>query len=68
MTDDELRDYFPLPKVITEVFRLCENSFDIHFEEVKDGLQVWHPEVKLFRVVDHDMKELGMFYLDPYIR
>lgn len=70
ITDEELRDFFPLPRVVTAVFRLVQNLFDITIEEVKDpaAVQAWNESVKLFRVSDAGGEELGHFYFDPYIR
>ncbi len=49
--------------------RLCQNLFDLTIEEVKENVNAWSPEVKLFRVSDsHSGKLLGHFYFDPYIR
>ncbi|TRY68570.1 hypothetical protein TCAL_06919 [Tigriopus californicus] len=68
LTDDDVRDFFPLPKVMNEVIKLCNSMFNIQIEEVKSGFQTWHPEVKFFRVIDADQKVLGHFYFDPYLR
>ncbi len=77
ISDEDLRDFFPLPRVITGIFRLVQNLFDVIIEEVgmdkesKNSAQVktWSPGVKLFKVSDGETrKELGHFYFDPYIR
>ncbi len=69
MTEEELRDYLPLPKVLDGVFQLCSKLFDIQFQEVTEESSKWHPEVRLFRITDGDGKKtLGQFYLDAFIR
>jgi len=75
VTDEELREYFPLPKVLAGIFKLCSSLFGVSIEEVKvsDEAKVeaslWHPEVKMFRAIDTSSgQELGRFYIDPYIR
>jgi len=77
INDEELRNFFPLPKVVTGIFKLIQNLFDVTIEEVKKGaddkqsgqLEVWHESVKMFRLVENEgNKELGHFYFDPYIR
>ena len=68
MSDEDLRDYFPLPKVMNGIFNLCSSLFDIEFEEVSDQ-NCWHPDVKLFAVKDIKSGEIkGHFYFDPFIR
>ena len=68
ISDDDLRDFFPLPKVFNGILKMVQSLFQIQIEEVKDSASVWHPDVKLFRVVDADQRILGNFYFDPYIR
>lgn len=67
--DEDLRDFFPLPRVMNGIFSLCSQMFDVHFEEVKkESTSVWNQSVKLFRVTDASGSVLGHFYFDPYIR
>ncbi len=67
-TDEELRPYFALPRVLDGLFALCGRLFGIRVEPV-DGISVWHPDVRYFRVRDAaDGRELAGFYLDPYSR
>ncbi len=35
MSDEDLREFFPLPRIVTGVFRLVQNLFDVTIEEVK---------------------------------
>ena len=67
IVDEELRDYFPLPNVVSGIFKLVSNLFGVKVEEVTKEVKAWSPEVKLFRVVD-GQKELGHFFFDPYLR
>lgn len=66
-SDEDLRDFFPLPKVLDGVFTLCGKLFDVSFCEISDGWSKWHPDVKLFEVSKNGQK-LGAFYLDAFIR
>ena len=84
MSDEDFRDYLPLPKVLTGIFRLCESLFDLRFEEIGGvndasedmktamGNKRWAPEIKLYRVIDvgkgGNNTVLGQFFLDPYVR
>ena len=69
LTDEDLRDYFPLPRLMNGIFALCSEMFGVRFEEVRDGVKAWDSTVKLFSVKDGDSgKVLGHFYFDPFIR
>lgn len=78
LDDEQLRPYFPMDGVISGMFRICELLFGIRIEEIPahageggapDGLvEVWHPEVKVFRVMDEEGTELGTFYTDWHPR
>ena len=81
MSDEDFRDYLPLPTVLTGIFRLCEALFDLRFEEIgspKDeeltkmlGNKKWSPEIKMYQVLDVGQgagQVLGRFFLDPYVR
>jgi oligopeptidase A len=72
MSDEDLRNYFPLPRVLTGVFKLCQKLFGVIFEEIKSPeakASAWNKDVSLFRVVDEtNGKVLGNFFFDPFIR
>jgi len=64
-SDDEVKQYFPEPKVLTGLFRVIEALFDVKL--APDTAPVWHPAVRLFRI-EREGKLIGQFYLDPYAR
>ena len=84
MSDEDIRDFLPFPKVLTGIFKLCESLFELRFEEVtahncssEDFEKLmsnkrWAPEVKFYRVIDvaagGNNQILGEFFLDPYVR
>ncbi|XP_040575290.1 uncharacterized protein [Lepeophtheirus salmonis] len=76
MTDDDIRDYFPLPQVLKTIFNLCETMYGVRIELVdnnelinKRGFNPWNKDVQFYRVFDSDgTSVLGEFYFDPYIR
>jgi len=69
ITAEELRPYFPLPRVLAGMFAVVERLFDIRVREV-EGVETWHPDVRFFELRDGDGGgELrGQFYLDPFAR
>ena len=66
-TDEELRPYFPLEKVLSGMFELVERIFGIRVRQTQDA-PVWHKDVRYFEVLDGDDSQIAAFYLDPYSR
>ena len=68
-TDEELRPYFSLPRVLDGLFTLLTKLFGITIRAADGEAPIWHPDVRFFRVFDaSDNKPLAAFYLDPYSR
>ena len=67
ISDEDLRPYFPAPRVLGGMFRVLERLFDLVIEPV-EGASVWHPDVTVHRVRDASGALRGEFYLDPYAR
>ena len=66
--ESEVRPYFELDRVLKDgVFYAMERFYGISFEERFD-LPVYHPEVRVFNVFDHDGTQLGLFYADYFSR
>ena len=67
-TDDQLRPYFPLPKVLDGLFGLAQRLFDIEIRRA-DAAQAhtWHADVQFFNVLKEG-QHIASFYLDPYSR
>jgi oligopeptidase A len=64
-SDDEVKQYFPEPKVIAGLFRVIEALFGVTLRA--DSAPVWHPDVRFFRI-ERDGQLIGQFYLDLYAR
>lgn len=64
-SDDEVKQYFPEPKVLGGLFRVIESLFAVSIEP--DSAPAWHPAVRFFRIV-RDGELVGQFYLDLYAR
>ena len=65
-SDQEVKQYFPEPKVLEGMFRLVERIYGIRI--VPDAAETWQPEVRFFRINDERGSLIGQFYLDPYSR
>ena len=65
--EGEIREYFPLPRVLAGVKDLLQQVFGIRLEHLPEG-EVWHPDVSLFAVKDRQDGLIGHLYLDPYAR
>ncbi len=67
-SDDELRPYFPLDRVLTGLFRLLENLFGIKVVPSTEKVTCWHKDVLYYEVQDENNSTIAAFYLDPYAR
>ncbi|WP_297396927.1 M3 family metallopeptidase, partial [Acidiferrobacter sp.] len=43
-SEEDLRPYFPLPRVLEGLFTLTERLYDVRIRE-RQGVEVWHPDV-----------------------
>ena len=66
-TDDELRPYFPMTKVLEGMFGLAEYLFGISIKESFEESYKWHKDVQFFEVTENGQK-IATFYLDAYSR
>lgn len=66
-TDEELRPYFPLPKVLAGLFALAERLFGVEIRAADGEAPVWHEDVRFFRVSESGAP-IAAFYLDPFSR
>lgn len=66
--EDQIREYFPLPKVLHGLFDLSEKLFNIVIKERSD-IKAWHKDVKFFDIFEpHSSAPVAGFYLDLYSR
>jgi oligopeptidase A len=65
-SENEVKQYFPLPKVLDGLFNLIQTLFGVKIEH--DDLPVWHKDVQSFKVLRPSGELLANFYLDPYAR
>ena len=75
-SEQEVKSYFPLPKVLAGLFKIVETLFEVAIRP--DDAPVWHPGVQFYRIerpaaagARHDGASgqlVGQFYLDPGAR
>lgn len=64
-SEQEVKLYFPEPKVVDGLFRLVQNMFGVAIKP--DTGPVWHEDVKFYRI-EKNGHLIGQFYLDLYAR
>jgi oligopeptidase A len=67
-SDEELRPYFSLPKVLEGLFATAKRLFEVEVRPADGEVSVWDPSVRYFRVIDANGHDVASFYLDPYSR
>ncbi|CAM3688136.1 M3 family metallopeptidase [Polynucleobacter antarcticus] len=65
-SENELKQYFPLPKVLEGLFGVIQTLFGVQIKTA--SLPTWHDDVQSFSVNDVAGEILAHFYLDPYAR
>ncbi len=69
LSDEALRPYFPLPRVLEGLFGLAERLFGIQISAADGQAPVWQADVRYFQVADADSGDvIAHFYLDPFSR
>ncbi|MBP9829870.1 MAG: M3 family metallopeptidase, partial [Polaromonas sp.] len=63
--EQEVKQYFPLPKVLAGLFKIVETLFDVSIRQ--DQAPVWNDAVKFYRI-ERGSTLIGQFYLDPNAR
>lgn len=64
-SEQELKQYFPAPKVLAGLFKIVETLFEVSIR--RDSAPVWHPTVEFYRI-ERQGQKVGQFYLDPSAR
>lgn len=67
-SDDEVKPYFNIDSVlINGIFYAANKVYGLSFKERKD-LPTYHPDMKVFDVIDNNGKQLALFYCDYFRR
>ncbi|ELA09618.1 oligopeptidase A [Moraxella macacae 0408225] len=68
LSQEALRPYFPLPKVIDGLFRIVQRLYGIFIVEKTDDVERWHEDVRFYQLFDENQTLIGGFYFDLYAR
>ncbi|OHC28268.1 MAG: oligopeptidase A [Pseudomonadales bacterium RIFCSPHIGHO2_02_FULL_60_43] len=66
ISQEILRAYFPIDKVLSGLFAIVEKLYGIQIEELS-GFDSWHPDVRLFEIKENGA-HVGRFFFDLYAR
>ncbi|MFR9583604.1 MAG: M3 family metallopeptidase, partial [Rikenellaceae bacterium] len=67
ISDEEVKPYLPLAKVREGVFMLAEKLYGLRFTPI-NNVDLYHPDVEAFEVVDANGKFMSLLYLDFFPR
>jgi oligopeptidase A len=67
VSQEELRPWFPLGRVLVGLFAVIERLFDVKIL-ARDGVALWHPDARYYDILDAKGQPIGGFFLDPYAR
>lgn len=67
VSDEQLRPYFPVTKVVPGLFTVLNKLFGVTVV-LREGVEVWHPDVQFYDIFAADGSLRGSFYLDLYAR
>jgi oligopeptidase A len=67
LSEEELKPYFPLPAVIDGLFAITTRIFGVSLRP-RDDVEVWHPDVRYYDLLDGDDRVIAGAYVDLYAR
>ncbi|MCC5794692.1 MAG: M3 family metallopeptidase [Chromatiales bacterium] len=67
ISDEELRRYFPLPRVLAGMFEVIGRLYGIRVTE-RQGIDTWHTDVRYYQLEDASEAVIGGFYTDLHTR
>jgi oligopeptidase A len=67
ISQEELKPYFPEPRVVSGLFAIVGRLYGLQIEAV-DGVDAWHEDVAFYHIKDDTGGVRGEFYLDLYAR
>lgn len=70
LSQEAIRPYFPLPKVISGLFDIVQRLYGIRVQQkdITSNISRWHDEVMFYELYDADNHLIGGFYFDLFAR
>jgi len=67
ISDEDLKPYFPVDKVLAGLFKLVEKLYNISIKQ-NTSVESWNDEVRFYEIFDDNNALKARFYLDLYAR
>jgi oligopeptidase A len=67
LSQEEVKAYFPITKVLPGLFAVVEKLYGLRISEIHD-FDTWHPDVRFFEISDQKGELRGRFFIDLYAR
>lgn len=68
LSEEEIKPYFQLPKILQGLFNLCHKLFGVTIVKPEIQPPTWDPHVTYYLIYDESGEQLSSFYLDPFSR
>ena len=62
----ELKQYFPLPRVLDGLFKLIFKLYQVEFK-LNQAIPRWHPDIQAFDIIKNS-ENIGIIYMDLFAR
>jgi oligopeptidase A len=66
ITDEEIKEYFPINNVLHGLFKICKRIYSLNI--IEKNASTWHEDVRFFEIYNNKKLLVGSFYLDLYAR
>ncbi|MEZ5536483.1 MAG: M3 family metallopeptidase [Thiolinea sp.] len=67
-SDEDLKPYFPVDRVVAGLFKLVSQLYNIKISAADKPVDLWHPDVQFYQIHDQNDQLCAEFYLDLYAR
>lgn len=67
LNEEQIKPYFPLPRVLDGAFQLFKQLFHVGFKKRED-VSLWHQDAEYYDLLNADGTHIGGIYLDFYAR
>ena len=67
LSEEALRPYFPMPRVLAGMFQVAENLYGVRIVE-RSSVETYHADVRFYDILNADGSRRGSFFVDLYAR